>query len=193
MSELPEEPKTLGGEVDKQLSRLMFEARELISMFNDIVENQAGKADAWTRRVRDEIDEFRREHGWSANGFGGEGEPVEKPEPSIPEDRFWYLAICVQCSGGLREYLAGGEVPMAVPFGEEEKRDEWVHAHMDGTGHSIMLMNQERDPKPPKMPEGDDPRAGKLMGPHSRACGVRAHDHGTDCHENCPTCHGKFT
>lgn len=26
--------------------------------------------------------------------------------------------------------------------------------------------------------------------PHSRACGIRPHDHGPDCHENCPTCHG---
>lgn len=27
--------------------------------------------------------------------------------------------------------------------------------------------------------------------PHSRACGIRKHDHGPDCHENCPTCGGK--
>ena|SRR6478735_9709535 len=27
--------------------------------------------------------------------------------------------------------------------------------------------------------------------PHSRACGWRKHDHGTDCHTNCPTCGGK--
>lgn len=25
---------------------------------------------------------------------------------------------------------------------------------------------------------------------HSRACGFRKHDHGRDCHQNCPTCHG---
>lgn len=25
-------------------------------------------------------------------------------------------------------------------------------------------------------------------GPHSRACGIRKHDHGRDCHANCPTC-----
>lgn len=28
-------------------------------------------------------------------------------------------------------------------------------------------------------------------GPHSRACGIREHVHGTACHSNCPTCHGK--
>jgi len=27
--------------------------------------------------------------------------------------------------------------------------------------------------------------------PHSRACGPKAHLHGTDCHANCPTCEGK--
>jgi hypothetical protein len=26
--------------------------------------------------------------------------------------------------------------------------------------------------------------------PHSRACGVRRHEHGADCHGNCPTCGG---
>lgn len=26
--------------------------------------------------------------------------------------------------------------------------------------------------------------------PHSRACGVSKHDHGPDCHSNCPTCGG---
>lgn len=27
--------------------------------------------------------------------------------------------------------------------------------------------------------------------PHSRACGIRDHDHGVMCHSNCPTCGGK--
>jgi hypothetical protein len=26
--------------------------------------------------------------------------------------------------------------------------------------------------------------------PHSRACGIHRHDHGADCHANCPTRHG---
>ena len=28
-------------------------------------------------------------------------------------------------------------------------------------------------------------------GPHSRACGARKHEHGPECHQNCPTCAGK--
>lgn len=27
--------------------------------------------------------------------------------------------------------------------------------------------------------------------PHSRACGVTPHEHGTGCHANCPTCGGR--
>ena len=29
-----------------------------------------------------------------------------------------------------------------------------------------------------------------MIAPHSRACGIRKHDHGVACHSNCPTCHG---
>lgn len=27
--------------------------------------------------------------------------------------------------------------------------------------------------------------------PHSRACGIRQHEHGPDCSDNCPTCQGR--
>lgn len=27
-------------------------------------------------------------------------------------------------------------------------------------------------------------------GAHSRACGINKHEHGIQCHRNCPTCHG---
>ena len=30
-----------------------------------------------------------------------------------------------------------------------------------------------------------------VEGPHSRACGARKHEHGPECHQNCPTCAGK--
>lgn len=57
-----------------QLSKLLFEARELIDMFGDVVESRSGRPDAQSRRVRDEIDAFRAERGWSPHGFGGEGD-----------------------------------------------------------------------------------------------------------------------
>lgn len=31
----------------------------------------------------------------------------------------------------------------------------------------------------------------QVEGPHSRACGIRPHPHGTWCNANCPTCHGE--
>lgn len=30
-----------------------------------------------------------------------------------------------------------------------------------------------------------------MQGPHSRACGISQHDHGTACHFTCPTCEGR--
>ena len=57
---------------DARLSKMLFEARELISMFNDMVERRAGREDTWSRRVRDQIDAYRAERGWSPHGFGDE-------------------------------------------------------------------------------------------------------------------------
>jgi hypothetical protein len=56
----------------QRLSRLLFEARELIDMMGDIVEARSGRPDTWSRRVRDEIDTYRAEQGWSPHGFGDE-------------------------------------------------------------------------------------------------------------------------
>ena len=53
-------------------SRLLFEAREIADMFADVVKARTGQEDPWTARVRDEIDAWRRERGWSPDGFGGE-------------------------------------------------------------------------------------------------------------------------
>jgi hypothetical protein len=58
----------------QRLSRLLFQARESIDMFGDIVEARTGKVDNYTRHLRDEIDLYREEQGWSPNGFGGEDE-----------------------------------------------------------------------------------------------------------------------
>lgn len=55
-----------------RLSKLLFESRELIEMFTDVVEARAGKPDTWGRRVVREIDQYRAEQGWSPHGFGEE-------------------------------------------------------------------------------------------------------------------------
>lgn len=57
-----------------RLSRLLFDARELVEMYGDVVEARTGRPDQYSRRVRDEIDTYRAEHGWSPDGFGGEQE-----------------------------------------------------------------------------------------------------------------------
>jgi len=55
------------------LSKLLFESRELIEMFSDIVEARTAKTDDWSRRVVREIDAYRDKQGWPQYGFGGEG------------------------------------------------------------------------------------------------------------------------
>lgn len=65
---------------DARLSRLLFEAREAVEMYADVVaalREQSGKADRGRRveyldRLRDEIDAYRAERGWSPHGYGGE-------------------------------------------------------------------------------------------------------------------------
>lgn len=56
----------------QRLSRMLFHARESIEMFADVVEVRTGRPDTFNRNLRDEIDAYREEHGWSPNGFGGE-------------------------------------------------------------------------------------------------------------------------
>lgn len=56
----------------RDLSRVLFEARERISMQIDVTESQTGKLDAWGQRLLREIDEIRAREQWNPHGFGGE-------------------------------------------------------------------------------------------------------------------------
>lgn len=56
-----------------ELSRLLFEAREQIEMWSDVVEGRSGKPSRYTRDLVKRIDLYRAERGWSPDGFGGEG------------------------------------------------------------------------------------------------------------------------
>ena len=55
-----------------QLSRLLFEAREVVEMFADVTHSTSGREDTWLRRLVADIDAYRAEQGWSPDGFGGE-------------------------------------------------------------------------------------------------------------------------
>ena len=62
------------------------------------------------------------------------------------------------------------------------------HQMEPGSGGSSLSIEGESltprlDPDPRPDPE-------PIYRPHSRACGPRKHDHGTDCHRNCPSCGG---
>lgn len=54
------------------LSRLLFESREQIEMWSDVVERQGGKPSSYTRELVRRIDAYRADRGWNPNGFGGE-------------------------------------------------------------------------------------------------------------------------
>ncbi len=65
-----------------RLSRLLWYARETADMYADIVEARTSKNDSSSRELRDEIDLYREEQGWSPNGFGGEDdEPLQGGTP----------------------------------------------------------------------------------------------------------------
>ncbi len=55
---------------------------------------------------------------------------------------FWFLAVCVQCNGGLDNVIAHPEQFMPMPFDNRHRRTDWVNSHMEGTGHAILLMDQ---------------------------------------------------
>jgi hypothetical protein len=57
------------------LSKMLFEAREQVEMWADVVEARTGLRATHTRRVIAEIDTYRAEQGWSPDGFGGEEDP----------------------------------------------------------------------------------------------------------------------
>jgi glutamine synthetase len=65
---------------DAELSRLLFEARESVEMWADVVEARTGKADNYTRGLVARIDAYRAERGWSPHGFGGEFVRISKSE-----------------------------------------------------------------------------------------------------------------
>ena len=65
----------------------------------------------------------------------------------------------------------------------------WANQGANPTWHQVM-QSEVRDSMPLLARALDRLTAEREAGPHSRACGIRKHDHGTDCHANCPTCHG---
>lgn len=62
----------------QRLSRILWDAREYIDMTIQTIERASGTIDYNSRRLRDEIDAYRSEKGWSPNGFGGEVMPGEE-------------------------------------------------------------------------------------------------------------------
>jgi len=60
------------GEAQK-VSRLLWEAREIASMYYDVIKKRTGLNDHYSSRLIRQIDAYRALKGWSPDGFGGEG------------------------------------------------------------------------------------------------------------------------
>lgn len=63
------------------LSKLLFEAREICDMYHDVCHEPV---DGWCARVRDGIDHYRAERGWSPHGFGFEEESTPAADEELP-------------------------------------------------------------------------------------------------------------
>jgi hypothetical protein len=59
------------GWTDRRLSKLLFEARELLSMYADHLDANHVPS-TWPREVISGLDEYRVSRGWDPHGFGRE-------------------------------------------------------------------------------------------------------------------------
>ncbi len=59
---------------DQWLSRILFNAREIASMYFDVVKSRTGKEDTWLKGFISEVDQYRESRGWNKYGFGDEKE-----------------------------------------------------------------------------------------------------------------------
>lgn len=54
------------------LSRMLFTAREQLTMWADVVTARTGRQDPSLAALIAEIDAYRAQRGWSPHGYGGE-------------------------------------------------------------------------------------------------------------------------
>ncbi len=56
----------------RELSQLLFLAREQIAMWGDVVQQRMGVRDTAVDNIRDAVDAFRARYDWNPDGFGSE-------------------------------------------------------------------------------------------------------------------------
>lgn len=64
----------------------------------------------------------------------------------------------------------------------------WVEDALQRTARGMGLLPGHVDAL---VAEAKTNHRDRRLGPHSRACGIRQHEHGVGCSTNCPTCAGK--
>lgn len=59
------------------LSKLLFEAQEVVAMYAEVVASRTGKYSAHLATLKGQIENYRKHQGWSLDGFGGESDVSE--------------------------------------------------------------------------------------------------------------------
>lgn len=97
------------------------------------------------------------------------------PPPRYPPD--WRDEI----EADLRERIAADiEADVLLsPLSGGREVNAYNHGARNAASHAARIVRSG-------VPRTEEARTG----PHSRACGIKRHDHGTECHFNCPTCRG---
>lgn len=52
--------------------------------------------------------------------------------------RTFYLAICLDCAP------VPSKPVLSVPFTDKDERETWIKAHMDATGHLVVVTQEDR-------------------------------------------------
>lgn len=76
----------------------------------------------------------------------------------------------------LLELLQVALPPLTEAIVDQLPNQGWLYVP-DCTDEDLAKLGLRRNRRP-----------APLLGPHSRACGIIVHAHGSACHPNCPTC-----
>jgi hypothetical protein len=89
------------------------------------------------------------------------------------------------------QHIAEGEHELAVANTKPTYSEAAAQHVARATAHftaAVARFLAETDPAELRDPDDEEQPVDNR--PHSRICGISFHDHGVDCHPNCPTCHG---
>jgi len=167
----------------------------------------------WRKSETNPYPEVVAEPEWETRRVRSDGTPVAAWEDSPIIDLGWYIERRTKAVPAGEwppvthpvdtsvEGEAGWEYGLVNPDAEfgEYGRDDRAHLVSTDREHierqwrrgDPLIQFVKRVSAGEWQPVEPEPPAQFESEPHSRACGFRWHDHGAECHSNCPTCGGK--